>query len=73
MANRYIQSAESCGSVVRMNLIPRRIAERQAPASELNPQPPTYEADMEIKDALPFDESIASDVVIADPESLDAD
>jgi hypothetical protein len=27
---------------------------------------------MEIKDALPFDESIASDVVIADPESLDA-
>lgn len=25
---------------------------------------------MEIKDALPFDESIGSDVVIADPESL---
>jgi hypothetical protein len=38
----------------------------------LNPQPPTYEGAMEIKDAHPFDESIASDVVIADPESLGA-
>jgi hypothetical protein len=100
MANRYIQSAESRGSVVLMNLIPRRIAERQAPrseagesgaiidictfaqekripsflsqASELNPQPPSHQAAVEIKDALPFDESIGSDVVIADPESLDA-
>jgi hypothetical protein len=38
----------------------------------LNPKSPTYEAAMEIKDALPLDESIASDVVIPDPESLDA-
>jgi hypothetical protein len=38
----------------------------------LNPQPPTYKAAMEIKNALAFDESVASDVVIADPESLDA-
>jgi hypothetical protein len=39
----------------------------------LNPQPPSHQAAVEIKDALPFDESIASDVVIADRESLYAD
>jgi hypothetical protein len=40
--------------------------------SELNPKSPTYEGAMEIKDALPFDESVASDVVVAHSESLNA-
>jgi hypothetical protein len=51
----------------------KRIPSFFSQASELNPQPPSHQAAVEVKDTLPFNKRIGSDVVIADQKSLYAD